>query len=165
MYIVFIFSYYVGKDYRISRMEFEGLCVQMQELHNKIDMLITSQGRLSRILLPKESKIQKPVNFPNLPVKTKNEFDEFETFLENDGNVTNAVSNHLNIIFFFYKKYCQHFNLKEEKLDVFDQLMTSRLLSLKYLFNLIVFFSVIISVLSLRPKMLVNLPSKLQRNF
>lgn len=74
---------------------FERICVRLEEMNNKIDTIIMNQGRLNRFLLPNENKFQKPANLPTLPVKTQNELNVLETFLENDCNLANVVSNHL----------------------------------------------------------------------
>ncbi|RLU26027.1 hypothetical protein DMN91_002190 [Ooceraea biroi] len=69
----------------------EKLChrifVRLEEINKKTDTIIINQGRLNRSLLPNEKRLQKPVNLPPLPVKTEDQLNSLETFLENDENL------------------------------------------------------------------------------
>lgn len=83
----------------------EKLFARYEEINDKVNTLIMNVGRLSRFLLPNENKLQKPANLPTVPVKTQHELTILETFLENDCNLANAVSNqifYINLFIFFY---------------------------------------------------------------
>jgi|GEM_PF-5138214 len=93
--ICYIYFFLIGEE-KISRMEklYERLYVRLEEINKKADTIIMNQGRLNRSLLPNEKRFQRPINLPTLPVRTEDELNLLETFLEND-NFIAAVSKHL----------------------------------------------------------------------
>jgi len=54
-----------------------------------------NQERLNRSLLSNEKRLQKPINLPSLPVKTEDQLNLLETFLEDENNFAVVVSKHL----------------------------------------------------------------------
>lgn len=86
----------ISRD-KISKVEklFERIYVRLEEINNKTDTIIMNQGRLNRSLLPNEKRLQKPVNFPALPVKIEDELNALEIFLEDENNLAAVVSKYL----------------------------------------------------------------------
>ncbi|XP_029665522.1 uncharacterized protein LOC115236924 [Formica exsecta] len=64
----------------------ERIYVRLEEINKKTDTIIMNQGRLNRSLLPNEKRFQKPINLPALPVKTEDQLNLLETFLEDENN-------------------------------------------------------------------------------
>lgn len=86
----------ISKD-KISKVEklFERIYVRLEEINKKTDTVIMNQGRLNRSLLPNEKRLQKPINLPDLPVKTEDELNVLEIFLEDENNLAAVVSKYL----------------------------------------------------------------------
>lgn len=57
-----------------------------------MDIFVMNQEKLNRFLLPGEKIIKKPSKFPPLPVNTPKQLKCLENFLNDDGNLSAAVS-------------------------------------------------------------------------
>lgn len=57
-----------------------------------MDIFLMNQEKLNRFLLSGEKIIKKPSNFPPLPVDTLEQLKCLENFLNDDGNLSAAVS-------------------------------------------------------------------------
>ena len=99
IYIIYIIYFFFNIDGENKILKMEKLCekmyIRIEELNKKTDTIIINQGRLNRSLLPNEKRLQKPINLPALPVKTEDELDLLETFLEEENNFAADVSKHL----------------------------------------------------------------------
>lgn len=73
----------------------ERIYVRLEEINKKTDTIIMNQGRLNKSLLPNEKRLQKPINLPALPVKSENQLNLLDTFLEDENNFAAVVSKHL----------------------------------------------------------------------
>ncbi|CAL1671805.1 unnamed protein product [Lasius platythorax] len=72
-------SVYQEKDIAMIRQ-------MIDDLSSKIDVALMSIGKLCRILMPHEKRITRPQGMPSLPLKTLEDFDVFEKFLEQGVN-------------------------------------------------------------------------------
>lgn len=70
----------------------ERIYVRLGEINKKTDTIIMNQGRLNRSLFSNEKRLQKTVNLPALPVKTEDQLNIFETFLEDENNLAAVMS-------------------------------------------------------------------------
>lgn len=64
----------------------------LQEMSNKVDILLINQEKILRKLFPGEQALVRPKNLPQLPLQTHDAFNAFEKFLQNDTNFNAAVS-------------------------------------------------------------------------
>ncbi|KAK3931258.1 FAST kinase domain-containing protein 4 [Frankliniella fusca] len=75
----------------IARLE-----VLSREISAKLDTVLMNVGRLKRTIIPGEAKIIMPAQMQKLPLETKDQLNQFESFLgESDLNLT-AVCDHLS---------------------------------------------------------------------
>lgn len=79
-------SVYQEKDIAMIRQ-------MIDDLNSKIDVALMSIGKLCRILMPHEKRITRPQGMPSLLLKTLEDFDVFEKFLEQGVNQSATVSN------------------------------------------------------------------------
>lgn len=66
------------------------------ELSSKLDIVLLNQARLFAMLAPEEEYIERPSNLPPIPLKTLDDFYEFEKFLCTPVNSDGLVSEVLN---------------------------------------------------------------------
>ncbi|XP_018399480.1 PREDICTED: uncharacterized protein LOC108777163 [Cyphomyrmex costatus] len=66
----------------------ERVYVRLEEINKKLDIVLMNQGRFNRSLLPNEKRFQKPANLPDLPIKTEDQLNLLETYLQDDNNFT-----------------------------------------------------------------------------
>lgn len=58
-----------------------------------------NQEKLCRYLLPGEKIVKLPRGLPSFPVETQDELNNMENFLEDDSNLSAAVSSNLSYIY------------------------------------------------------------------
>lgn len=65
-------------------------------LNSKLDVAIMNKEKLNRYLLPGEKVVKRPSGLPSFPIQTQDELDCMKKFLEDNNNLSAAVSLNLS---------------------------------------------------------------------
>lgn len=64
----------------------------IKQINSKLDISMMNQDKLHRHLFPGEKVVKRPSGLPSFPIETEHELDHVEKFLEDDNNLSAAVS-------------------------------------------------------------------------
>ncbi|XP_071579695.1 uncharacterized protein [Temnothorax nylanderi] len=63
----------------------------LHELNSKLDFIMIQNQRIIKQLYPEEAALKKPKDFPSLPLQSKDDFNNFEKFLQTEINLISTA--------------------------------------------------------------------------
>ena len=79
----------------------------MEDLHLKADILALNQDKVMAYIAPEEVAIVKPPDLPPLPLKSEEDFEQFEHYLKKSSNFSRTVGIFTPILsnYYYFKLY------------------------------------------------------------
>jgi len=96
--------------FSVCTVEVRALCMSVEELHQKVDVLSLNFQKIMAHIAPQETAIMRPEGMPSLPLKGEEDFDQFEKYLKDEVSFNQTVRKFcfifLNLVRGFFSNFC-----------------------------------------------------------